>query len=180
MGFMDSFKRLEKLCGEIYRVQHGVSAYIEDMEKCSSGAYSVEGWSEDLRRLKDYLHLRNKIGHDTDFSEDDCDEGDAEWLDSFRSRIMNRDDPLARYPRFMDEPKKKRTATVQTRQATPSSYRPRDDVPPSRIDHTWDDTNRRCEKPSRWSEYLFNVILYGSAILLAVIIGYCFYVFTRL
>ena len=33
MKFIDSYKRLEKLCSEVYGDNHGVSAYIEEMVK---------------------------------------------------------------------------------------------------------------------------------------------------
>ena len=31
MSFIDSYKRLEKLCSEIYNDNHGVSSYIDEM-----------------------------------------------------------------------------------------------------------------------------------------------------
>lgn len=54
MGFIDSYKHLEKLCGDMLRTQHGVSAYIAEMESTPKGSYLVQGWDEDFKRLKHY------------------------------------------------------------------------------------------------------------------------------
>ena len=39
MGFIDSYKHLEKLCGDMLQTQHGVSAYIAEMESTPNGSY---------------------------------------------------------------------------------------------------------------------------------------------
>lgn len=52
MGFIDSYKHLEKLCGDMLQTQHGVSAYIAEMESTPNGSYRVQGWVEDLKCLK--------------------------------------------------------------------------------------------------------------------------------
>lgn len=31
MSFIESYKHLDKICGEMFETQYGVSAYIEDM-----------------------------------------------------------------------------------------------------------------------------------------------------
>ena len=102
MSFIDSYKRLEKLCSEIYG--NGVKSYIEEMDNNPMGSRYVTGWDADLKRLKYYKWVRNQISHEPDCTEDNmCEHGDAEWLDYFRSRIMSGSDPLtlyrkARYP----------------------------------------------------------------------------------
>lgn len=52
MSFIDSYKRLEKLCDEVYSDNHGLSAYIDEMNNNPNGAYYVPGWDEDLKQLK--------------------------------------------------------------------------------------------------------------------------------
>jgi hypothetical protein len=102
MGFMDSYKRLEKLCGEILNEDRPIKAYIEEMNNTPRGAYLVSGWDSDLKRLQHYLRVRNKISHEPDCSEENmCNWDDALWLDEFRSRIMNQTDPLALYRKAM-------------------------------------------------------------------------------
>ena len=82
MGFIDSYKHLEKLCGDMLQTQHGISAYIDDMGNTPKGSYLVQGWDEDFKRLKE---------------ENMCEYGDAQWIDDFYDRIMNQSDPLAMY-----------------------------------------------------------------------------------
>lgn len=33
----EEFKRLDKLCGDLYQEQHGISRYIDDMKNTSTG-----------------------------------------------------------------------------------------------------------------------------------------------
>lgn len=39
MGFIESYKHLEKLCGDMLQTQHGISAYIDDMGNTPNGCY---------------------------------------------------------------------------------------------------------------------------------------------
>ena len=98
MSFIDSYKRLEKLCSEIYNDNHGVSSYIDEMINTPIGARYVSGWDEDLKQLKHYRWVRNQLVHDPGCTEENmCEYGNAQWLDNFRSRIMEANDPLAQY-----------------------------------------------------------------------------------
>lgn len=98
MGFIDSYKHLEKLCGELLNDNRCVSAYIDVMLNTPRGAYLVRGWTEDLKQLKHYRWIRNRIVHDPGCSEENmCRDGDTQWIESFYSRIMNQTDPLALY-----------------------------------------------------------------------------------
>ena len=98
MGFMTSYKRLEKLCGDILHDERKVSAYIDEMTNSPRGAYLVSGWNEDLKRLKHLRWVRNRIVHDPGCTEENmCDSTDAQWVEYFYSRIMNQTDPLALY-----------------------------------------------------------------------------------
>lgn len=98
MGFIESYKHLEKLCGEILNDEGKISAYIDEMKNKPQGSYLVKGWDADLKKLKHYRWIRNKISHDPGCSEDNmCISEDAEWIDCFYDRIMNQTDPLALY-----------------------------------------------------------------------------------
>ena len=115
MGFIDSYKRLEKLCGEVLNDDRRISAYIEEMENNTRGGYCVHTWYDDLKKLKHYRWVRNKIAHDPDFSEDNmCQPADALWLDEFYSRIMNQTDPLALYHKAMKDTYNNRSTLNQT------------------------------------------------------------------
>ena len=98
MGFIDSYKHLEKLWGEVLNDERKLSAYIDEMISKPRGSYLVRGWDDDLKQLKHYRHIRNQIAHEPGCSEDNmCDLEDACWLDNFYNRIMNQTDPLTLY-----------------------------------------------------------------------------------
>ena len=98
MRFIEAYKRLEKLCGEILGDEGRISAYIEEMKNIPDGSYYVSTWNEDLKKLKHYRWLRNKIVHDTDCTEANmCNQSDVKWINDFYSRILNETDPLALY-----------------------------------------------------------------------------------
>lgn len=100
MGFIDSYKHLEQICGDSLRDSRRVSAYIDEMKNKPSGSYLVKGWDNDLKQLEHYRWVRNRIAHDPGCSEENmCKADDALWLDNFYSRIMNQSDPLALYYR---------------------------------------------------------------------------------
>ena len=96
MEFIYTYKRLEKICGEIFNDVHGVSAYIDAMINLPEGAYLVNGWSEDLNKLKHYRWVRNQIVHEPNCTEENmCSDEDTKWLLAFYARIIDHTDPLA-------------------------------------------------------------------------------------
>lgn len=98
MGFIESYKYLEKLCGDLLNDDRRISAYIDEMINTPKGSYLVSGWDDDLKKLKHYRWVRNRIAHEPDCTEENmCDPSDSVWLDGFYSRIMNQTDPLALY-----------------------------------------------------------------------------------
>lgn len=101
MGFLDSYKKLEKLCGEMYDCEHGVKSYIDEMTNDPAGSRYVGGWDADLKKLDHCRRIRNKIVHESGCSEENmCDICDLQWLNDFYSRIMSANDPLAVYRRM--------------------------------------------------------------------------------
>lgn len=77
-----------------------VSVYIDAMINSPRGAYLVAGWNDDLKMLKHYRWVRNRIVHDPGCCEENmCEPSDAAWLDNFYSRIMNQADSSALYVR---------------------------------------------------------------------------------
>lgn len=112
MGFIESYKHLERLCGDVMNDDRRISAYIDEMVENPRGAQLVPEWDEDLKQLKHYRWVRNKIAHEPDCTESNmCQPGDEQWLDNFYLRIINQTDPLslyeqARRPRPQHEPKR--------------------------------------------------------------------------
>ena len=120
MGFIDSYKRLEKLCGEILNDDRRISAYIDEMVNNPRGAYCVSTWNEDLKKLKHYRWIRNKITHEPGYSEDNmCEPSDTWWLDDFYLRIMNQTDPLTLYHKAIS----KNTYTTHTSYNKATNYK---------------------------------------------------------
>ncbi len=96
MGFMQSYKRLDKLCRDMNGV--GVTGYIADMEQVRNGNFYVPVWNADYRKLKYYRHIRNQIAHEIDAVEETmCFPEDAVWIEEFHQRILHQADPLAEY-----------------------------------------------------------------------------------
>ncbi len=98
MGFMDAYKRLEKLCRDSLDDDRGVSAYIDEMQNTPRGANFVDNWNTDLKQLKHYRWVRNQIAHDPACTEENmCAPADEKWIKAFYKRIMEQTDPLALY-----------------------------------------------------------------------------------
>lgn len=151
MGFIDSYKRLEKLCGDVLGDERRVSAYIDEMLNAPRGAYLVTGWNEDLKTLKHYRWVRNRIVHDPGCTEENmCEPGDALWLDNFCSRIMDQTDPLALYH------KATRPCPAQKPKTTPANY-------------TYSQQRPRSKKSNNQSAD-FMTFLIGVLLLIAAII----------
>ena len=131
MSFIDSYKRLEKLCSEIYADNHGVSSYIDEMIRTPIGSRYVRGWEEDLKRLKHYRWVRNQIVHEPGCNEENmCEPDDAQWLDNFHSRIMSANDPIALYR------KERNPQTIRKPRQTPS------------LEYTYPQNKKTTSKPA--------------------------------
>ena len=63
MKFIDSYKRLEQLCNDMFNDKHGVSIYIDKLSK-------IDDKNKDLKKLKHCRYLRNKIVHEPNCTED--------------------------------------------------------------------------------------------------------------
>lgn len=119
MSFLDSYKKLEKICNEIYGDNHGISTYIEAMTNIASGSRYVSRWEEDLKLLKHYRWVRNQIVHEPGCTEENmCDYADIQWLNEFYSRIMTGNDPLTLY-RKATKPQK---TTIHNQQSYTQQY----------------------------------------------------------
>ena len=119
MGFIDSYKHLEKLCGEVLNDDRRISAYIDEMTNTPRGSYYVRTWNEDLKKLKHYRWVRNQISHEPDCTEQNmCKAEDEIWLDEFYSKIMNQTDPLTLYHRAIN-PRPVINNTAKSNQSIP-------------------------------------------------------------
>ena len=122
MGFIDSYKRVEKICGELMRDERRLTAYIDQMMNTRDGEFYVRGWKDDLKQLKHYRWIRNQIVHEPGCTEQSmCKAGDAEWLDQFYSRLMDQTDPLALYEKNARWRKAPKPVFVQNKPEPPVS-----------------------------------------------------------
>lgn len=91
---LDEFKRVDRICGDLFSCRFGISEYIREMEQTTPySRYKILCWEEDYRKLKRIRWLRNQIVHET--TAVDCHDNDIEWLEKFHARILNQQDPLA-------------------------------------------------------------------------------------
>lgn len=127
MGFIDAYKRLEKLCGEILNDDRRVSAYIDQMLNTPRGSYLVRGWNEDLKQLKHYRWIRNQIVHDPACTEANmCCPEDLQWINGFYTRIMHQTDPLSLYRKAIKSrsPISQRKPVISERKPSKPPIRP--------------------------------------------------------
>ena len=90
MNFINSYKRLEQLCNDMFNDKHGISIYIDKLSK-------IDDKDKDLKKLKHCRYLRNKIVHEPNCTEENmCKPEDVKFLNDFYKRIKNHTDPLSR------------------------------------------------------------------------------------
>lgn len=94
MKFLDEYKKLDRLCQDMYSTSQGITEYINRMELFSNdGKYLIDRWDSDYFTLKHLRWIRNKIVHNLE--ETDCSLEDLQSLTEFHQQILNREDSLA-------------------------------------------------------------------------------------
>lgn len=95
--FFEEYKKLDRLCGDIYQDQHGISHYIDDMKtKSHADSCDIPDWKTDLNQLIRIRHIRNQMAHaEGAFEEELCTQYDIDWIKSFYQRILAQADPCA-------------------------------------------------------------------------------------
>ncbi len=93
----EEFKRLDKLCEEIYNAKHGITNYINDMKSTSLYNYRhIPKWNTDLEQLIRLRNIRNQLAHSEGaFYQETCTQQDIDWIQNFHKRILEQSDPLA-------------------------------------------------------------------------------------
>ena len=91
MNFINSYKRLEQLCNDMFNDKHGISIYIDKLSK-------IDDKDKDLKKLKHCRYFRNKIVHEPNCTEDNmCKPEDVKFLNDFYKKIKNHEDPLSKH-----------------------------------------------------------------------------------
>ena len=104
--FFDEYKKLDKLCSEMYgKNSGGVTCYLNDMMAVPVMQRNrIPEWNQTYDRLRELRHIRNQMAHgESSFEDYPCSEEDVLWLFEFRSKIMHISDPLAVYRRQTEE-----------------------------------------------------------------------------
>ena len=161
MSFIEYYKHLDKICGEMFETQYGVSAYIEEMLNNPRGSFLVRGWENDLKRLKHYRWIRNQIVHEPDcYEETMCEAGDDEWLDDFYERIINQTDPLAMYRKAT----RPQPVAKSAQNHEPDQLQYTDSKQPNRPKH-------KSKKVVRWIVLLIIAVLIGLFFVLKYLVN---------
>ena len=117
--FFEEYKRLDRLCGDMYRRQNGVSAYIADMEEnAAAGQFRILNWNDDYKMLKHVRWIRTKIAHEPDnnrFSE----AADTAFLQDFHNRVLSQRDPLAALRKVKEEKRVSQQSQQKTQNRIP-------------------------------------------------------------
>ena len=97
--YFDEYKRLNRVCSDMFGDSNGVSRYISRMEELfETGRKTVPIWESDYRTLNRLRYVRNKIAHDDDSSS--CTESDFNSLEEFYDRLLKGRDALSCYTRL--------------------------------------------------------------------------------
>ena len=92
--FFEEYKRLDRLCADMYNTRQGISTYIEKMEEnFEQGQQRIEGWKQDYILLKHLRWIRNKIAHEYE-NDSYAEENDLEDIVGIYQRFLNMQDPL--------------------------------------------------------------------------------------
>lgn len=123
--FFEAFKRLDKLCKEIYgnsaENKLGVTNYLEEMDSTfSQGRALVASWNEDYRMLKHTRNIRNEMAHSCNTFDNICTQADLDFVSLFKARILARSDPLSTLNRTLNTIHTKNDTHKEKAQSTPS------------------------------------------------------------
>ncbi len=122
--FLESYKKIEKFCNEIYNEKNGVTCYIEEMKLKNVSKAQDYYWEDDLDRLKKYRHIRNKMVHEVDgFDYENCSQEDIGWMNDFYNKLMTGEDPLSRYRKISQQRQQgKKSGNVYVEKANSNAY----------------------------------------------------------
>ena len=93
LDYLESYKRLDQLCRDMFRTKDGVTEYINQMDRVISKINSKQDWRNFYSRLKYQRRLRNNLVHNTECL--DCTEEDIDEIEYFFDLILKQEDPLA-------------------------------------------------------------------------------------
>ncbi len=98
--FFEEYKKLDKLCSDIYNDKYGISTYIKDMEDNDYiGQKAVKSWHRVYKSLKNIRWLRSQIAHEVNTT-GICTYDDIEFIQKFYNQIFASTDPISQLERL--------------------------------------------------------------------------------
>lgn len=174
--FFEEYKHLDKLCGELYREQRGISHYIDDMKEVSiNTSRYIPNWKDDLDKLIRLRHIRNHLAHaEGAFNEKICTQKDIEWIQEFHKRILNQSDPLALLYQFSKakqqmERTKPSVSMLQQAQPLPQNKLPQNNEKTEEIHKDLAPTNKEKQAFSLIILLFILLFIFVGALLLTIL-----------
>lgn len=128
--FFEEYKRLDKLCSDIYFCQNGISEYIAHMERESfQGLRRISSWDSDYKMLKHIRWIRNQIAHSSDTYQM-SEQEDLKAVQDYYDRILSGNDALSLLRKAIQKennlktPQKRPQVNHVQMQTASSSYTP--------------------------------------------------------
>lgn len=110
--FFEEYKRLDRICSDMYSSRNGISQYISDMESQSRrGECAIPNWRLVYRDLLHLRHLRNQIAHESG-EYPFCSEEDIETLRELSNEILTQRDPLSLLYQY-EQTRKQKTIVIE-------------------------------------------------------------------
>lgn len=161
--FFEEFKRLDKLCRDIYKSSHGVTDYIDDMKSVAwNHSRYIPNWNESLRQLITLRHIRNQLAHtEGAFYEILCTQQDINWLKDFYALILTQSDPMAQVYQIRNH--------IQAQQNS-HKQRTEQSVNQSQKTNLHDKTNQSFPKKQKIKLPKIIIVLYLIAILFVLFV----------
>ena len=146
--FQEQYKRLDKLCKDMYSSSEGVSAYLEAMDKTPflERRY-VADWDDIHKRIKRARWMRNKLAHEISIDSDFCKQEDVIFISDFYKKILACNDPLAVVLREKNNDLLKKTCVNTSN----SSYK--------KQTYSKDASSRKTSKDLNFSLFISNVVV---------------------
>lgn len=121
VAFLETYKRLDKLCQELYDAEKGVTSYIDDLKQQSAiGRRRIPGWDHDRNQLIALRHLRNRLTHEVGTMEKPlCTQEDIKEIETMHQRILSRTDPLAQLRKVLQTT---RLRTIRQKKVPSDTY----------------------------------------------------------
>ena len=166
--FFESYKKLDRLCSDLYTEKNGISAYIADMEtKTSMGHLLVQSWDSDYKNLKHVRWVRNQIAHESDMLQV-SEITDLSFVQDFYDRILSEEDPLTLL-RKAEARQKRMRVNSQPRRPSQSSQHSRPAVQPPPAPRYSQPPAQPPRKASKFSSLLAFLVMVLLALVFFII-----------